>query len=368
MGFYDEIGVRPFINAGGWMYTRYGGSIMPEPVVAAMAEASKHFVNLYDLQDRVGQAIAAMTHNESAFVSCGAASGILLAVAACIAGTDSELADRLPDTQGMRNEIIIGRCARGTEANPAIRAAGGKIVEAGNKDSPLTADQAREAITDQTAAIVLIAFESERELNAAPIVRVARERNVRVLVDGAYATPPKENLWHYTRDLGVDAFITSGGKAVRGPQSTGLVLGSPAIIEGCKFHASPNLCLGRGMKVGKEEFAGVYTALKQFLATDFKAQARRDHEKLIAIQAALSDIPEIAITAAGPSELQIRFDPKPFKISAEAMAKELQNSDPSILLRGRGNQLTLRTTQLQEGEERIVAETLRKFFTARLRA
>ena len=89
MGVYDEIGVRPFINAGGWMYTRYGGSIMAEPVVAAMAEASRRFVNLFDVQDRMGEAIAAMTNNESAMVSCGAASGILLSVAACIAGTDA---------------------------------------------------------------------------------------------------------------------------------------------------------------------------------------------------------------------------------------------------------------------------------------
>ena len=89
MGIYDEIGVRPFINASGWMYMRYGGTIMPEPVVAAMAEASRQFVNIFDLQNRIGEAIAKMTQNEAAFVSCGAASGILLAVAACIAGAEA---------------------------------------------------------------------------------------------------------------------------------------------------------------------------------------------------------------------------------------------------------------------------------------
>ena len=124
MSFYDEVGIRPFINAGGWMYTRYGGTIMPDVVVAAMAEASKHFVNLFELQDQVGRAIAALTHNEAAFVSCGAASGILLCAAAAIAGTDAEKAARLPDSGGLRNQFIMRRCGRDTEADSVIHAAG----------------------------------------------------------------------------------------------------------------------------------------------------------------------------------------------------------------------------------------------------
>src|SRR5215471_728882 len=109
---YNELGVRPFINAGGLNYTRYGGSIMPDEVVAAMAEASRQFVNIYELQDRVGSAIAGMTGNEAAFVSCGAASGILLAVAACMAGIDEARASQLPNTAGMRNEVVMPACCR----------------------------------------------------------------------------------------------------------------------------------------------------------------------------------------------------------------------------------------------------------------
>jgi D-glucosaminate-6-phosphate ammonia-lyase len=363
MRMYDELGVRPFINAGGWMFTRYGGSIMPEPVVAAMAEASKQFVNLFDLQDRMGNAIAAMTHNEAAFVSCGAAAGILLAVAACIAGTDAELADRLPDTQGMRNQVIMARCARGTEADAVVRGAGGRIIQIGPPDKEPGAEEYLGAINDQTAAILLIGFGSEGELRAAPIVKGAHDRGVPVLVDGACSIPPKENLWRYTRDLGVDAFITSGGKAMRGPQSSGLVLGKRAIIEGCKFHASPNLRIGRGMKVGKEEFAGIFAALKLFLATDFDAETARETRQIACIVAALKDIEHITLTVHEGTHLQIKFNPARLGITAEAAAKSLLNSDPSILLRGRDNKLTVNAKLLQEGEELVVADRLRQILT-----
>jgi uncharacterized pyridoxal phosphate-dependent enzyme len=366
MGFYDEIGVRPFINAGGWMYTRYGGSIMPEPVAAAMAEASKRFVNLYELQDRVGESIAAMTHNEAAFISCGAASGILLTIAACIAGTDRELAERLPDTAGMKNQVIMSRYARGTEADPVIRAAGGRIVEVGTPEREPGPEEFLRAINEQTAAIVLVAFESEAELVAGPIVKGARERGVPVLVDGACGVPPKENLWRYTRDLGVDAFITSGGKAIRGPQSTGLVLGNRAVIEGCKFHASPNLRIGRGMKVGKEEFAGIYTALKLFLDTDFAAETEREIRQIACIVAALKDIEHIILTIHEGTHLQIRFDAARFGFTAEAAAGTLLKSDPSILLRGRENKLSIQAKLLGEGEELVVANRLRQLFTKKV--
>jgi L-seryl-tRNA(Ser) seleniumtransferase len=360
MSFYDEVHVRPFINAGGWMFTRYGGSIMPSEVVAAMAQASRNFVNLYDLQDRVGESIAAMTHNEAAFVSCGAASGITLAVAGCIAGTDAALADRLPDTQGLRNQVIMCRSHRGTEADPAVRAAGAKIVPIGPQDRNAGPLDFAAAFTDQTAAVLLVSFEAEPPPDVGKIVAAAHQRNIPVLIDGACTVPPKENLRRYTRDLGADAFITSGGKSIRGPQSTGLVLGRRAVIDGCKFHASPNLRIGRGMKVTKEGFAGIYTALKLFLAKDFAAESAREARQIHHIAAALKDIPGLKLTITGGSQLQIGVDPAATGTTAGAVAKTLLNSTPSILLRGRDNTITLRANLLQEGEEVIVGECLRR--------
>ncbi len=130
MGIYEELGVRPFINAAD-NYTRYGGSIMWPCAVEAMVEASRQFVNLYEMQTRVGESIAEMTGNEAAYVSCGAAGGIALAVASCMAGTDPEKIERLPDTTGMKNEVIVHRCARFYE-DIAIQVPGAVIVEVGD--------------------------------------------------------------------------------------------------------------------------------------------------------------------------------------------------------------------------------------------
>jgi uncharacterized pyridoxal phosphate-dependent enzyme len=359
MNVYAELKVRPYINALG-IYTRYGGTIMPGPVVAAMVEASKQFVNLFELQDRIGEAIAQMTQNEAAFVSCGAASGMLLAVAACIAGTNQELADRLPDTQGMRNQIIMQCCDRGTECDVAIRAAGGKIIDVGVRDRRTNVEKFFSAINEQTAAIVLMSFGRESDSWAQRIAEGAKKKNIPVLVDGAYAVPPKENLWHYTRDLGVDAFITSGGKGLHGPQSTGLVLGKRSIIEGCKFHASPNVRIGRGMKVGKEEFAGIYTALKLFLAQDMDAQNRLKEKQIAYIHEQLKDISGVKLRMEGP-RLNIDLDSE----IGNKIAAELLLNDPSILLFGRGKRMAVQATVLQPGEEQIVGQCLRRALTAR---
>jgi L-seryl-tRNA(Ser) seleniumtransferase len=364
MGFYDEVGVRPFINAGGWMYTRYGGSIMPQAVLAAMAEASKRFVNLFELQDQVGRAIAALTHNEAAFISCGAASGILLCAAAAMAGTDAEKADRLPDSVGLRNQFIMQHCQRGTEADSVIRAAGGHIVLVGRADRPARADEIFAAINEQTAAIVLVAFESEVQADAAAIVAGARERKIPVIIDGAYAIPPRKNLWHFTRDLGADAFITSGGKTLHGPQSTGLVLGKSWIVEACKFHASPNLRIGRGMKVGKEEFAGIYTAAKLYMEADEEAKISREQSILASIADRLQDLPGAQISLADGPTLEIRFDPAVVSLQTEQIAATLLNTDPSILLSGRGDKLRIRANLLQDGEDKIIAERLCQIVSA----
>ena len=360
MSFYEEIGVRPFINAGGWMYTRYGGSIMPEAVVAAMVKASKRFVNLYELQDQVGHAIAKLTQNEAAFVSCGAASGMLLCTAAAMAGTDREKAERLPDSKGLRNQFIMRRCQRGTETDPAIRAAGGRIIFVGPEDRPAAPDEIFAAINEHTAGIVLVGFESEEQSDAAVIIAGARERGIPIIIDGACAVPPKETLWHYTRDLGADALVASGGKGIRGPQSTGLVLGRSWMVEACKFHASPNLRIGRGMKVGKEEFAGIYTALKCFLDTDEEAMAACEHRLLAAIADRLKGLPGARISLVAGPKLQIKLDPAVVSLGTEQIAATLLNTDPSILLSGRDGQIIIRANQLQDGEEQIIADRLRQ--------
>jgi D-glucosaminate-6-phosphate ammonia-lyase len=357
MSIFDEIGVRAFINAGGWNYTRYGGSIMPVPVVAAMGEASKHFVNIFELQDRMGAAIAELTKNEAAYVSCGAASAILPAVATCMAGTDAALAERLPDSAGMRNHVIMRQYDAGTESDPAIRAAVGKIVFVGQKERRATAAEVLGAIGDQTAAIVVVAYESEDEPEMREIVRGRASGRSRSCLTGRMRFRRGRICGGLRATWGVDAFVTSGGKAMRGPQSTGLVLGRKWIVDGCKFHGSPNLRIGRGMKVGKEEFAGIFAALKLFLSADVEAQEAEERRRIGAIAGRIEGVAGIKIRTRG-SELEIELDQGMRGATAEEIAAMLLRAEPAILLRGKAGRITVRARLLQEGEERIVGERL----------
>ncbi|MBA3643813.1 MAG: aminotransferase class V-fold PLP-dependent enzyme, partial [Chloroflexia bacterium] len=247
---YAELGVEPVVNASATL-TRLGGSRMPPPVVEAMARAAEAFVDLPQVQERVGQRIAELTNNEAAYVSSGAAAGIVLAVAACIAGTDPERIAAFPCRPG-EAEVIVHTSQR-NGYDYAARQTGARMVEVGE-----TADEMRAAITEQTACILWFAgaHYAEGALPLAEVIPIAREHGVPLLVDAAAQIPPVANLWHFTRDLGVDAAIFSGGKALRGPQCSGLVLGKPEIIAGCRANGNPNHSIGRPMKAGKEELVG----------------------------------------------------------------------------------------------------------------
>ena len=182
------------------------------------------------------------------------------APAAAIAGTDAEKAARLPDSGGLRNQFIMRCCGRDTEADSVIRAAGDASFSLVRQ---IAAPRLKRFSPPSTNRLRPLSWwNSNRRAKPTPHLSlpVVASGEFQSSSTAACSVPPRKNLWHYTRDLGADAFITSGGKAIHGPQSTGLVLGKSWMIEACKFHASPNLRIGRGMKVGKEEFAGIYTA------------------------------------------------------------------------------------------------------------
>jgi seryl-tRNA(Sec) selenium transferase len=266
-GVYEELGVRSFINCRA-PHTRFGGAVMAEEVLRAMAEAGRRGVALSDLQERAGRAIASLTRNEAAYLSCGAASGITLAVAACMAGLDEAAAARLPDTAGMPGRVLVAASDGGTECDAAIRASGARIAAVGTA-AGASAGEWRAALAGEGVAAAVVLLADERP--GAPVrevVALARAAGVPVLIDAAAAVPPRANLWRWTTGPdGADAIVVSGGKGIGGPQSTGLVLGRQAIVDGCAFHGVPNVRIGRGMKVGKEEMAGIYVAVKRLRAT-----------------------------------------------------------------------------------------------------
>ena len=273
MQIYQDLGARRFINAAG-TYTRLGGSRMPPVVVAAMAEAARHFVDMDELQLRVGARLAALTRNEAAYVTSGAAAGLTLATAACMAGTDPGRARQLPDVRGLPNQVVMQRAHR----NPydyAVRLLPIELVEIGypNQITPVEGWELEHALGEHTAAVLYVAggWTSPGSLPLPMVADIAHRRGVPVIVDAAAQLPPKENLWRFTQ-LGADLAIFSGGKDLRGPQSTGLIVGRRDLVDACFLLGAPHHGIARGFKVGKEEMVGLLAAVQRYIEQDEEAR------------------------------------------------------------------------------------------------
>jgi L-seryl-tRNA(Ser) seleniumtransferase len=364
MDIYQELNVPAFINAVA-PFTRFGGAVMSPEVVDAMVQAAKHGTLMADLHLRAGKAIAQLTHNQAAYISCGAAAGITLCIAAAIAGTDPQKSDRLPDTSQMKSRVLMYACDRGTECDVAVRSAGATIVNVGNQTGAAESDWLA-AIDDQTAAVVVVVWSNQGKLPLPKLVELAHARNISVIVDAADSVPPKENLWKFTRDQGADAVVISGGKGLGGPQSSGLVLGTQSMIDGCLHHGLPGVRIGRGMKVGKEEIAGLFAAVKQFMDLDQSAELAARVKQADFIFQAAADLPGITLRHPTPTRVELLFDPA--STSYEAARDWFLTNNPAILLRGSKDCLGIETSGLHPGDERIIAQQLRRFFLEALPA
>lgn len=273
MEIYRRLGVRPVINCA-TTYTRLGGSIMAPQVAQAMADAASCFVNIFELQEAIGRRLAELTHNEAAYISNGAAAGLALATAACITGEDVALMARLPtNLAGLKNEVVVHRSQRNWY-DIAIRQTGVKLVEIGHtmETQPWELD---DAINERTAAVVYFAG-SHLNRNTLPlpyVIERAHARGVPVIVDAAAQLPPVSNLWYFTRELGADVAIFSGGKGLAGPQNSGLVVGREAIIRAIRLNGPPYQRFGRAMKVAKETMIGLLAAVELYVSADHAARA-----------------------------------------------------------------------------------------------
>lgn len=283
MGFYERLGIDTYINAHD-TYTIYGGSRMAPETLRAMAEAAEHFVDIEQMQQRLGEKIAAMTRNEGAYITNGAAGGLTLAAAVCMAKGDMFSFSRLPDSEGLANEIIVMRSQRNAY-DKAIEAAGATIVEMGDADETLEYEL-RGRITQRTAA--LFYFQSSNferaSMPLAEAIRIAHEEGIPVVVDAAAQLPPASNLWHYTKELGADLAIFSGGKTLCGPQDSGLIVGRKALIADCLRFGAPVHGVCRGSKTSRETMAGFFVALERYLAMDEEKETARQ----VAVNAAIA--------------------------------------------------------------------------------
>lgn len=359
--WHRELGLRPVINAAATL-TRLGGSLMPPVVIEAMLVGARHFVELEALQRAVGTRIARLTGNEAAYISSGAAGGIVVSVAACLAGTDSNRISNFPALTGFdRTEVIIHRSQR-NGYDYACRQTGARLVEIEGTIAALEG-----AISPPTGAVLWFAGThwASGALPIADVIEIAHRHNVPVIVDAAAQIPAVSNLWHFTRELGADLAIFSGGKGLRGPQSSGLVLGRRDLVEACIANGSPRTAIGRPLKVGKEELFGILAAVEWTLGQDepatiaaYEATVRRWIE-------GLRDLPGVDVARGFPSEAGqphgraiITLD-RAARLTADALLRALWEGDPCIAVNPVGaDGIALNPQTLREGEDAIVLRAI----------
>ena len=362
---FDRLGLGRVINGRGWI-TVVGGSIMPPEVIDAMTDAVNTYVDLDELNLAAGREIARYTGAESGLVVAGAAAGLLLQAAACIAGDDPVLIDQLPDSTGLRNEVLLYEKHR-TNYDRCYRAAGAKLVIWGGDDRPAE-EQLTEAMGQNTAAMAYVFH----PWNSCPIslekaVSMAHDRDIPVIVDAAVTLPPATNLTAYI-DRGADMVTYSGGKGLRGPQSTGILCGRADLIEAARLNNSPFKGVGRSAKVCKEEIAGLLAALDLFVRTDHEAVWAEWRNRSSVITSAVEDIVGLEVriedgdlNRQGPQAV-VYFRDGWSGPDSDTILTRLAAREPSIRIGNGGyeDELFINPGTLVDGEEEIVARALRE--------
>ncbi len=368
MSVYEQLGVRTRINAAA-NGTSSGGSIMFPEVAAAMQEAGRSYVSIPELLEKAGNRIAELVGVEACYITNGAAAGVVLSVAACMTGKSEARAHQLPGTLGMKDEVVVQRMQINFY-ELMIRLAGAKIMEVGlaNRVYPWHLEA---ALNQQTAAIVHFpAYSPPTDLPIDQVIQMAHENGVPVIVDAAAEFPPFSVLSRFWK-MGADLTVFSGGKGLRGPQSSGLILGRKDLVKACGVNASPNHGVGRPMKVGKEEIAGLLTAVELWSNSEFEKKMFDGWQESAAYMIdVLSEIPGVR-TYQGPSPscstglavkpdglplAHVEWDSERIAKTIEQVVQDLADGDPSITVSATPRGILLNPSTLEPGEERIVAD------------
>ncbi len=367
--YYDKLGVSKIINAAG-TYTVLTASIMPPSVQAAMAQAAQHPVRLLDLQKAAGEYLAKRLQCEGALVTAGAASALTLGTAACVTLGNPGAIEKIPmDMSGLKNEVVVQKAHR-YEYDHALLNCGIRFVEVE------TLADYEKAFTPKTVMAHFFNAAESGSISREDWIRVAHSHQVPCFNDAAADVPPISNLWNYTK-MGFDLVTFSGGKGMRGPQNTGLLLGRKDLIDAAVANAMPNSdTVGRGMKVAKEEIVGMVAAVDWFLsqsdegmAAEFTARANRISDHLKGVPGLQSRI-VIPPVANQVPHLVLTYDQTRVKISASAVADALRHGTPSIELNpatghpnshgvtGAEDAIVVGVRMLLPGEDLIVARRL----------
>ena len=379
---FKELGIRTFINAAGTL-TYMTGSLMQDKVVEAINYTSRHFCMLDEVQDKVGEQIAKMAHSEAAMVTCGADSAMTLGLAGVLTGLDMQKVGQLPHLEGtgMKSEVICQK-AHDDAYNQAFKITGCKMVIVE------TTQDVEKAINEKTAMMHFLNINSDSGLiKHEEWIALGKKYNIPTSIDIAADVPPIENLWKFN-DMGFDLVFLSGGKGIRAPQSSGILMGRKHIIEASRLSSPPRAVnIGRGHKVNKEEIIGVYVALKNYIATNQEKEWNEWEKNIGYIQNAVKEIKgittKITVNPLGnhTPQLGINWDDKIIKLTGADLQNNLRNGNPSIEAGFSGlpmflqqahppdpnskgkNYVSITVWMMRPGEEKIVAKRLREEFT-----
>ncbi len=400
MGIYEQFGVRPVINAAGPV-TRLSGAPLHPEVAQAMAEAAQSCVRIDELQEAAGRYLADVSGAEAGYVTAGAAAGLALAAAAAIAGMDVAVMDRLPDTAGLPNEIVIQR-AHLTAYSHALRLPGARLVEVGYLGYPGQGIswpwQLESAITERTVAVAYSIGRVPGVVPLSEVVRIAHQHSLPVIVDAAAALPPRENLRRFISE-GADLVAFSGGKAIGGPQASGILIGRRDLIESValqhqdmdvypetwpwrqrylesgRLPGPPHHGIGRPMKVGKEEIVGLLVALRRFLDRDLDAERAEQETTLRSLLDGLQGIPGIDPMLLNDADaprayptMMIRLDEGRLEMSATSLVNALAEGEPPIAVSQNfldQRAIGIVATTLKPGEAAAIERRLKSIFGLR---
>src|SRR5262249_8414566 len=368
--YYEKLGVRPFINAAG-TYTILSASTFPDEGQAGIALAAEKPVHLMELHRAAGEYLAKRLRCEAALVTSGAAAGIKLATAACITRGNKSAIENIPmDMQGLKNEVIVQK-AHHYDYDQAIRDCGARFVDVE------TMDQYERAFTERTVMTQFFNAAEEGKISREDWVRVAHKHGVPCFNDAAADVPPISNLWNYT-EMGFDLVAFSGGKGLRGPQCTGLLLGKKDLIDAAALNNSPHSnTVGRGLKVAKEEIIGLVAAVDWFLKQDDAAMEAEYRKRAGAIAERVQAVPTVQTRIFIPPvanhvpHLLITYDTNRVNLSAADVMQRMREGNPRIELNpatgggpasaglpGGNNAIVVGVWMLQPGEDQIVARRL----------
>lgn len=359
---FKELGVRTFINGNGTL-TYMTGSLMRDEVMEAINSVSKDFCLLDELQDKVGERIAKMVHSESAVVTSGAFSGLTLGLAGILTGTDQKKVEQLPHLEytGMKSEVLVQK-GHDIVYTHALTNTGCKIVYVE------TAEDVEKAINERTALMFFLHIQSDKgKIMHEEWVELGKKHGIPTAIDIAADVPPVENLWKFN-DMGFSFVVVSGGKAIRGPQSAGLLMGKKDVIAGARMHMAPRgFNIGRGMKVNKEEIMGMYVALETFLKLD-QAKVWKEWEDGVAlidntVKKIKGITTEVSVNPLGnhTPRLGVHWDPAVIKVSGKDLQEKLRNGNPSIEVGG-GDASSIGVTvwMMKPGQPKIVADRIKE--------